>query len=223
MYPEGGAKNVARSGRYGHGDARCRCHHREDPRPLFPGGGGAAPGRLLHGKRRCVSSATVRYGYLLRLHLAQNEPFTPMVSAWTARCREIIPAEDMPDAVESIRKVMSDVLTNRNPPYGIRGGLFDALQATKGSMYGISNAAGANAVKLIRETVGIDPDPAAAIATAALVQAVEKDIIGAGDSYSPEPDGWGIRADPRGFYPPPGQPRSSHPSGMSRGMPSWHN
>ena len=48
-------------------------------------------------------------------------------------------------------------------------------------MYGVRNEEGADAEKLIRETVGIDPDPAAAIATAALVQAVEKDIIGPGD------------------------------------------
>jgi len=45
----------------------------------------------------------------------------------------------------------------------------------------VSNAAGACAMKLIREVVGIDPDPAAAVATASLVQAVEKDIINPGD------------------------------------------
>jgi len=76
---------------------------------------------------------------------------------------------------------MSDVLTNRNPPYAIRGGLFDALQETDGLMYSIPNAAGQKAERLIRETLGIDPDPAAAIATAALVEAVEKDIIGPDD------------------------------------------
>ena len=104
-----------------------------------------------------------------------------MVSAWAARRREIIPLVDMPDAIDSIGKVMSDVLTNRNPPYSICGGLFDALQDTQGYMYGITNAEGAQAGKLIRDTVGIDPDPAAAIATAALVKAVEKDIIRADD------------------------------------------
>jgi cysteate synthase len=112
-----------------------------------------------------------------RLHLAQNEPFIPMVSAWAARRRNIIPTMDMPDAAESIKKVMSDVLTNRNPPYGIRGGLFDALADTRGLMYGITNAAGHKAEKLIQDTLGIDPDPAAAIATAALIEAVEKDIM----------------------------------------------
>jgi cysteate synthase len=79
----------------------------------------------------------------------------------------------MPDARESVKKVMSDVLTNRNPPYGIRGGLYDALVDTRGEMYAISNRQGAEAQKLVRETVGIDPDPAAAIATAALIEALE--------------------------------------------------
>ena len=70
-----------------------------------------------------------RYGSTLpRLHLAQNEPFTPMVSAWRNRRREIIPSIDMPDARESVTRVMSDVLTNRNPPYSIRGGVYDALE-----------------------------------------------------------------------------------------------
>ena len=122
------------------------------------------------------------YGNRLpRLHLAQNKPFTPMVSAWEARRREIDPDEDMPNAADSIGKVMADVLTNRNPPYAIRGGLFDALQNTNGLMYCVSNAEGLQAEKLIRKTVGIDPDPAAAIATAALIQAVEKNIIDTGD------------------------------------------
>jgi cysteate synthase len=104
-----------------------------------------------------------------------------MVSAWTAGRREIVPAVDMPDAENSIRNVMSDVLTNRNPPYSICGGLFDALQATQGQMYSVPNTAGADAGKLIRETVGIDPDPAAAVATAALIQSVDKNIISPGD------------------------------------------
>jgi cysteate synthase len=87
----------------------------------------------------------------------------------------------MPDPEGTIAQVMSDVLTNRNPPYSIRGGLFDALQATDGQMYGVSNTAGATAMRLVRDTVGIDLDPAAAVATASLVQAVEKDIIGPDD------------------------------------------
>jgi len=179
--PEGGAKNVARRDGMGTVMLDAAVTTGRIPDHYFQAvGSGTGAIAAWEAAMRLIRDGS--YGDRLpRLHLAQNEPFTPMVSAWAARRREIIPAEDMPDAVESIGKVMSDVLTNRSPPYGIRGGLFDALQATEGIMYGISNACGADAEKLIRDSVGIDPDPAAAIATAALVQAVEKDIIGAGD------------------------------------------
>jgi len=99
----------------------------------------------------------------------------------------------MPDATENIGKVMSDVLTNRNPPYGIRGGLFDALQETNGRMYGVPNSAGADAMRLTEETVGIDLDPAAAVAMASLVQAVEKDFIGPDDHILLNLTGGGYR------------------------------
>jgi cysteate synthase len=87
----------------------------------------------------------------------------------------------MPDAREAETRVMSDVLTNRDPPYGIRGGVYDALQETGGNMYAVSNAKGTEAMKLVLDTVRIDLDPAAAIATAALVQGVEGGIVARAD------------------------------------------
>lgn len=88
----------------------------------------------------------------------------------------------MPDAPNAIKEVMSPVLTNRSPPYGIGGGLFDALQATEGQMYAVSNDEGKKGMALIRDTLGIDPDPAAAVATAALVQAAAAGTVGPDDS-----------------------------------------
>ena len=124
-----------------------------------------------------------RFGTTLpRLHCAQNEPFIPMVAAWQQRRRTIEPEIDMPDASNAIDKVMSPVLTNRQPPYAIAGGLYDALDATCGEMYAVSNAAGRDAEKLIREAEGIDPDPAAAVATAALIKAAEAGTVGKDDT-----------------------------------------
>ncbi len=176
--PEGGAKNVARRDGMGTVMLDAAVSTGRIPDHYFQAvGSGTGAIAAWEAAMRLIRDGA--YGTTMpRLHLAQNEPFTPMVSAWAAKRREIIPADDMPDAKESIGKVMSDVLTNRNPPYSIHGGLFDALQATRGHMYSVPNAAGADAENLIRETVGIDPDPAAAIATAALIQAVEKEIIG---------------------------------------------
>ena len=171
--PEGGAKNVAR--RDGMGtvmlDAAVTAGRMPDHyfQSVGSGTGGIAAWEAAMRLRY-----DGRYGSTLpRLHLAQNEPFTPMVSAWRNRRREIIPSIDMPDARESVTRVMSDVLTNRNPPYSIRGGVYDALEGTGGTMYAVSNAEGGEAMKLVRDTVGIDLDPAAAIATAALLQAVQ--------------------------------------------------
>jgi len=179
--PEGGAKNIARRDGMGTVMLDAAVTTGRIPDHYFQAVGSGTGGiAAWEAAQRLIGDGS--YGNRLpRLHMAQNEPFTPMVSAWTAGRREIIPAQDMPDAAECIGKVMSDVLTNRSPPYGIAGGLFDALKETKGCMYGIPNSAGADADNLIRETVGIDPDPAAAIATAALVEAVEKDIIGLDD------------------------------------------
>ncbi len=180
--PEGGARNVAR--RDGMGtvmlDAAVTTGRLPDHyfQAVGSGTGGIA---AWEAATRLLGDG--RYGSQLpRLHLAQNKPFTPMVSAWEERRRQIIMEKDMPDAAVAVSQVMSDVLTNRNPPYGIRGGLFDALEATDGRMYAIANAAGEDAMKLVRETTGIDLDPAAAVATASLVQAVEQDIIGTDDN-----------------------------------------
>jgi cysteate synthase len=105
-----------------------------------------------------------------------------MVSAWQQRRRSLKPEIDMPEAPNAIKEVMSPVLTNRSPPYSIGGGLFDALQATDGHMYAVSNDDGKKAMTLIRDTLEIDPDPAAAVATAALVQAAEAGTVGPDDS-----------------------------------------
>lgn len=115
-----------------------------------------------------------RFGQVLpSLHLCQNLPFVPMVSAWKERRRKIINELDMPDAKEAISRVYSDVLTNREPPYAIPGGVFDALSDTNGEMYAVSNEEACAAEKLFLELEGIDLDPAASVCTASLITACE--------------------------------------------------
>ncbi|MGA2121951.1 MAG: cysteate synthase [Methanoregula sp.] len=179
--PEGGARNVARRDGMGTVVLDAAVTTGRIPDHYFQAvGSGTGAIAAWEASLRLIRDGN--YGRTLpRLHLAQNKPFIPIVSAWAAKRREILPATDMPDPAGTIAQVMSDVLTNRNPPYSIRGGLFDALQATNGQMYGVSNTAGTTAMRLVRDTVGIDLDPAAAVATASLVQAVEKDIIGPDD------------------------------------------
>ncbi|HMK46503.1 MAG TPA: pyridoxal-phosphate dependent enzyme, partial [Methanocella sp.] len=119
-----------------------------------------------------------RFGRVLpRLHLAQNIPFTPMLNAWNEGRRDIIPERDMPDAKKCIAGMYSDVLSNRSPPYAVRGGVYDAMKDTDGRMYGVTEKEAVNAKKIFEETEGIDILPPAAVAVAALLQACEKDIL----------------------------------------------
>jgi len=179
--PEGGAKNVARRDGMGTVMLEAAVTLGRMPDHYFQAvGSGTGAIAAWEAALRLIGDG--RYGTALpRLHLAQNMPFTPLVSAWQQRRRTIDPELDMPDASNAVQAVMSPVLTNRTPPYGIAGGLYDALCATNGCMYAVSNTAGRAAAQLIRDTEGIDPDPAAAVATAALVQAAGTGAIGKDD------------------------------------------
>jgi cysteate synthase len=79
----------------------------------------------------------------------------------------------MPDASAAISRVFSDVLTNREPPYAIPGGVFDAMSATGGRMYAVTNEKARAAGTLFTELEGIDLDPAAAVCVASLIRACE--------------------------------------------------
>jgi cysteate synthase len=83
----------------------------------------------------------------------------------------------MPDASAAISRVFSDVLTNREPPYAIPGGVFDAMSATGGRMYAVTNEKARAAGTLFTELEGIDLDPAAAVCTASLIRACETGSI----------------------------------------------
>ncbi len=116
-----------------------------------------------------------RYGDVLpRLQLSQNLPFAPMVKAWNAGRRMIIPELDMPKAKNVLDLIEARVLSNRYPPFGVRGGVYDALKATGGEMYGITNREIREAVKLFYDLEGIDIHPAAAAALGSLLKAVEE-------------------------------------------------
>jgi cysteate synthase len=123
-----------------------------------------------------------RFGTTLpRLHLTQNKPFVPMTNAWQDGRREIIPEKDMPDARHAVHQVYADVLTNRHPPYSIRGGVYDALSATGGRMDGITNSQAKEAEKRFVDAEEIDLDPAASVCVASLIQAVETGTVGKDD------------------------------------------
>lgn len=175
--PEGGAKNVAR--RDGMGtvmlDATMTIGRMPDHyfQAIGSGTGGIA---AWEAAMRLVVDG--RFGNVApRLHLAQNLPFVPMVRAWKER-RAILMERDMPNVAEAIAHVSAPVLTNRNPPYSLPGGVFEAMRYCGGDMYAVSNADAKDAGILFSDVEnGIDLDPAAAVATAALISAVNSGVV----------------------------------------------
>ncbi|MCL7476494.1 MAG: pyridoxal-phosphate dependent enzyme, partial [ANME-2 cluster archaeon] len=113
--------------------------------------------------------------------LVQNLPFAPMLHAWQHGRRDIIEDIDMPGAKKLIDRMYADVLSNRQPPYSMPGGVYDALTDTNGTMYGISTPEALQAKALFEESEGIDIVAPAAVGVAGLVKAVEEDALNRDD------------------------------------------
>ena len=84
---------------------------------------------------------------------------------------------DEDKARRDVEIVDAKVLSNRKPPYGICGGLYDALKATDGDILQATNLQGRKAAQLFLATEGIDIHPAPAIALATLIKEVESGRI----------------------------------------------
>ncbi len=108
------------------------------------------------------------------LHLGQNLPFAPMLHAWEKQSRALFPEDLDP---ELISRITTRVLSTRYPAYSVKGGVFDALTATNGKMYGIENDAVYAGMKLFLAAESIDIVPASGVAVAVLDEAVRKGAI----------------------------------------------
>jgi len=126
-----------------------------------------------------------------KLHISQNEPFTPMVKAWTARSRTIESCDVEPENVLDV--IYAKVLSNKKPLYGLSGGVFDALEATSGEAYGVTNREAEDTSKLFERLEGIDIHPAAAVATASLIKSVDQGKIGPKETVMLNISGGGLR------------------------------
>ncbi len=109
---------------------------------------------------------------MMKLMVSQNAPFVPMFNAWRVDSREMLPYDDG-RARRDAEIIDAKVLSNRRPPYGLRGGLYDALKATGGEVFAVTNPQARRAAELFLESEGVDIHPAAAVAAASLIKAVE--------------------------------------------------
>jgi cysteate synthase len=102
---------------------------------------------------------------------AQNYPFTPMYDAWKNGSRDLLPADDGKSR-ELALQITAKVLSNRRPPYGVAGGLFDALTDSMGDVEIADNGELERACELFERTEGIDIHPAAGIALAGMIKSI---------------------------------------------------
>jgi len=173
LVEEGGVKNVAR--RDGMGVVELEAAFTMTGLPDFYFQAvGSGTGAIAAWEAFSRLIADGRFGAKMpRIAIAQNRPFAPMVSAWQEGRAELIADKDMKDAEAAIKMLYADVLSTRHPPYSITGGVYDMLSNTNGTMYGITNDEAREAEKLFVDVEGIDLDPAASVAVASLMKAVD--------------------------------------------------
>lgn len=191
--PEGGAKNIARR----EGMSSCVLDAAytigDIPHHYFQGVGSGTGGISAHEAALRLSASGRFSNKNMRLHLAQNIPFTPMHNAYERGSREIDPDLDMPDGKASVTKVVASMLTNRKPPYSPARGVYDVLHDSNGKTYAVTNDQAEKAMKLFEQLEGADIVPESGVALGALFQAVEAGTIQKGEIVQLNVTGGGVK------------------------------
>lgn len=172
FFEEGGAKNVARRDGMGTTVLSAATFIGQIPEYYFQAiGSGTGTIAAWEANLRLIEDGHFGKNKMVLLP-SQNEPFTPMYDAWKADTRDIIYKSEA-EAKENALKIGAKVLSNRRPPYGIPGGLYDALKDTGGSIEKATNEDMLVAMSLFEECEGIDIHPAAGIALAGMIKSLE--------------------------------------------------
>ena len=173
---EGGAKNVARRDGMGTTMLSATTFIGEIPDYYFQAvGSGTGAIAAWEANLRLIEDG--RFGNkLMKLMVSQNRPFIPMMNAWKANSREMLPFDDE-TARKEVEIIDAKVLSNRKPPYPPVGGLFDALTETNGDVLASTNEELRAAAALFLQLEGNDIHPASAVAVASLIQAVNENNI----------------------------------------------
>jgi cysteate synthase len=175
---EGGAKNVARRDGMGTTVLSAATAIGEIPEYYFQAIG-SGTGAIAAWEANLRLIADGRFGdRKMKLMVSQNEPFVPIYNAWKVCSRDMLPFDD-DLARQQVSEINAKVLSNRKPPYGIAGGLFDALQDSGGDVLTATNNEAAIAFELFLKAESIDIHPAAAVATASLISALDQKQISA--------------------------------------------
>ncbi len=176
FFLEGGAKNIAR--RDGMGTTILSYIEKAGRIPdAYFQAVGSGTGAIAAWENAQRLAADGRFGENhMRVYVAQNTPFTLLYDSWKAGSRELAPISP-----ESGRRqaevILAKVLSNRKPPYGLAGGLFDVLEKSGGDVFLASNDDIMYWLLQFRNLEGYDLLPAACVAVSSLAQAVEKRIV----------------------------------------------
>ncbi len=168
--PEGGAKNIARRDGMATTVLSAVTAIGRIPEYYFQAiGSGTGAIAAWEANLRLIEDG--RFGTnKMKLMVSQNAPFLPIYDAWKAGSRAMLPLDENL-ARRQVEEIIAKVLSNRKPPYPVVGGLFDALTDTGGDVLIANNDQALAAAQLFEDTEGIDIHPAAAIATATLIEA----------------------------------------------------
>ncbi len=176
FYPEGGSKNVARRDGMGVTVLSAVSTIGKIPDYYFQAiGSGTGAIAAWEANLRFLEDG--RYGSnKMRLMLSQNAPFLPIKDAWDIDSRELLPCDDA-KARHQVELIAAKVLSNRKPTYCTTGGLYDAMKDAGGDIFAVTNEEGAQAAELFLDLEGNDLEPAAAVAVASLIQAVNDGLV----------------------------------------------
>ncbi|WP_372932511.1 cysteate synthase [Mariniphaga sediminis] len=173
--PEGGAKNVARRDGMATTVLSAATTIGQIPEYYFQAVG-SGTGAVAAWEANLRLLADGRFGTnKMKLMVSQNIPFIPMFDAWKAGSRAMLPLDETL-ARKQVEEIDAKVLSNRKPVYPIAGGLYDALIDSGGDVLIATNEQARDAAQLFEETEGADIHPAAAVATASLIDLVRKGI-----------------------------------------------
>lgn len=177
FFEEGGAKNIARRDGMGTTVLSAATTIGRIPDFYFQAiGSGTGAIAAWEANLRLIGDG--RFGnHKMVLIPSQNYPFTPMYDAWKNGSRDLLPTDEDVSR-ELALQISAKVLSNRRPPYPVKGGLYDALVDCGGDIEIADNGEMERACELFEKTEGIDIHPAAGIALAGMIKSINSGKAG---------------------------------------------
>ncbi|SHI12666.1 cysteate synthase [Sporobacter termitidis DSM 10068] len=190
---EGGAKNVARRDGMGTTVLSAATTIGEIPDYYFQAVGSGTGAIAAYEANLRLNQSGQFKPKKMRLFVSQNLPFAPMAKAWAKKSRTLDPMDDG-EALSEIDTMVAKVLSNRQPPYGITGGLYDALTGSDGDVIAVENQQALEAQQLFLEKEGRDICPEAGVALASLMLKLKDGALRRGDVIMLNITGGGMEA-----------------------------